>query len=346
MLKSVELAVRAREKFEEIQSQTNENSPCTKIALSLGPYGATLEPAAEFTGIYPPPYGPSHSPPSSVLDQTNESEPPKSDDTSHINALAAFHFSRLLVYARNNDVWSSIDLLAFETIPLITEAKAIRIAVARLEDWLREATREGKQTINSYRMKPWYISFVFPGPNGEFVQGYPHRLEGIQVKGNFDRSTATQRAYTAYEVADAALAPGNQTTQQKMSVPDAIGINCVPCHVLPPIIEGFASAVRDASKLLQQKEALPWLVLCPNGGLTYDPVARTWMNNSRASHKQVEEDGGTNWAKGLAELIRKGTVDHPAMDINVFEGILIGGCCKTGPDKIKALKSQMMEPWP
>lgn len=31
---------------------------CVEIALSLGLYGATLSPAQEFDGLYPPPFGP------------------------------------------------------------------------------------------------------------------------------------------------------------------------------------------------------------------------------------------------------------------------------------------------
>ncbi|KAF8491022.1 Homocysteine S-methyltransferase [Gautieria morchelliformis] len=343
MLKSVDLAIKAREYYEKEQSlwQPNGSRPRAKIALSLGPYGATLETAAEFTGIYPSPYGPSHVTPSSKAGQLEGQGPlAESDDASQSNALAAFHFSRLLVYARNADIWNAIDLLAFETIPLVTEARGIRIAVARLEEWFQEATTERKEEVTS-RMKTWYISFVFPGPGGNFIQVYPviNRLEETQILGSSDGSTK-ERTYTAYEIAQAALTPGNDLDQPNMSIPDAIGVNCTPCDVISPIIEGFAAAVRDMS--LQTKYEPPWLVLCPNGGMAYDPVEHTWMDNRLVSQGQIlEEHGEGGWAKGLAELIQGKSKDHSAMDLNSFGGLLVGGCCKTGPNEIKALKSEM-----
>ncbi|KAF8756958.1 Homocysteine S-methyltransferase [Rhizoctonia solani] len=53
--KAIALAVRAREIYMNI---TSPDTLKPQIALSLGPFGATLSPAAEFSGIYPPPYGP------------------------------------------------------------------------------------------------------------------------------------------------------------------------------------------------------------------------------------------------------------------------------------------------
>lgn len=345
MLKSVKLAVKAREMYERTFWRMTDNWTRVKIALSLGPYGATLEPAAEFTGIYPPPFGPSQLSSSSVLDP--EQRPlTEADSASYIDALASFHFSRLMVYARHTEVWNAIDLLAFETIPLVTEGQAIRIAVARLEDWFQEtAPRELDKATTSTRMKPWYISFVFPGPSGEFIQSHPvTKGQETQLLESFENSAEMPATYTAYEVAKSVFSPGTGGDQRKMSIPDAIGVNCTPGHVLAPIIEGFATALRDLwLKAIYQTEELPWLVICPNGGLAYDPVRRTWADIPSIPGKQIE-GREENWAKALAELIGMGSSDLPAADISIFGGLLIGGCCKTGPNEIKDLKTHMSRP--
>jgi homocysteine S-methyltransferase len=57
MLESVRLADLARTRFIEEQGGILTSSDII-IALSLGPYGASLFPAQEFEGFYPPPYGP------------------------------------------------------------------------------------------------------------------------------------------------------------------------------------------------------------------------------------------------------------------------------------------------
>lgn len=342
MLKAVELAVKAREKYEQT-SQTTRNPTRAKIALALGPYGATVEPAAEYTGIYPPPYGPYPVPPTSIIDP-EYSPLSKSDETAHTNALAAFHLSRLLVYARHTDVWNSIDLLAFETIPLVTEAKAIRMAITRLEDWLQEAElREGKETMISSRMKPWYLSFVFPGPKGEFIQRHSSATKRSQEMQWLvsDEHTRSPTAYTAYEVAQVALAPEIDGDQRTLSVPGGIGVNCTFCSVTALIVEGYACAIRDMRlKAMQQNVELPWLVLYPNGGQTYSPVERVWSDDSSGQIKGEE----TTWARTLAELVYNRISDHFVADSAVFGGLLIGGCCKTRPKEIKELKSQLSIP--
>jgi homocysteine S-methyltransferase len=62
MHEAVLLAQQAREIFisEQKDSQHPEKADQVpiQICLSLGPFGATLTPTQEFTGFYPPPYGP------------------------------------------------------------------------------------------------------------------------------------------------------------------------------------------------------------------------------------------------------------------------------------------------
>ena len=77
----------------------------TEIAISLGPYGATMVPSTEYTGAY---------------------------DKDHIgtNKLAQWHFERVMLYAKQQGLMSRVRYLAFETIPRLDEVKAIRGVLA------------------------------------------------------------------------------------------------------------------------------------------------------------------------------------------------------------------------
>ncbi|EAU91638.1 homocysteine S-methyltransferase [Coprinopsis cinerea okayama7 len=121
------------------------------IALSLGPFGATLRPTQEFEGFYPPPYGPkAYHPegPNTQAFDSNEAE------ARAIGALAQFHLDRLLVFSQNSAVWDSIQYLAFETLLLPREVIAIRKAVGLLRTHLFKEHRSFD--------KSWWISFVVP----------------------------------------------------------------------------------------------------------------------------------------------------------------------------------------
>lgn len=132
---AVKIAAQARDDFD----------PNRKIALSLGPFAATLSPTQEYSGIYPPPFGPSDS--HTTFANTVDGE---GLEAAAIRELTYFHLERLQLVAENQDVWNAIDCLAFETIPLAREVIAIRNAVKLLED------------LEHGRKKPWWITFVLP----------------------------------------------------------------------------------------------------------------------------------------------------------------------------------------
>ena len=118
LLRAVELAVSVRDEFDD-----GAGRPDLLIAASLGPYGAALHNGAEYHGNY---------------------------DCS-FDELVDFHRERIAVLAE-----SDADLLAFETIPSLEEAKAIARA---LEPWPRIAA---------------WMSFTCPnpasGPHGVALQ--------------------------------------------------------------------------------------------------------------------------------------------------------------------------------
>ncbi|KAL4790172.1 Homocysteine S-methyltransferase [Aspergillus venezuelensis] len=109
----------------ECQSQTR--LPC-RLALSLGPYGATMTPvAAEYTGLYP-----------AAMDRED--------------ALREWHASRLRIFIEDSESetrpWDQVDYVAFETLRRADEVRAVRGAMA--------------DVLPDKQNKPWWLCGVFP----------------------------------------------------------------------------------------------------------------------------------------------------------------------------------------
>jgi homocysteine S-methyltransferase len=104
------------------------SSSTSNQVLALGPYGATTKPGAEYSGLYPPPYGSG-----SVLDPSPSNYLSASDDKSAEEALYNFHLSRLQAYSRST-AWSEVEWIGFETIPLLREVRAIKRAMGDFGD--------------------------------------------------------------------------------------------------------------------------------------------------------------------------------------------------------------------
>jgi len=111
-----------------------------------------------------------------------------------------FHLERLEIYASDLEAWNSVDCIAFETIPLLREVRAIRRAMARV-------LRSGVSP------KPWWISFVFPDgkfPGNADTQGARHSAEYV-ANVTFDQS------------------------RKDMATPHGIGVNCTDMYNEPVI---------------------------------------------------------------------------------------------------------------
>jgi homocysteine S-methyltransferase len=169
MRRAVQLAEEARSRF--LASGTSTTPPDIRIALSLGPFGASLSPGQEYGGVYPPPYGPqAYSSTRKNRNVFTPDERTQGAEDSAVTALAAWHLARLRAFADDMHTWNTIDMLAFETIPLRIEARAICKAVATLRE--------------SAPAKAWWLSAVFPSgcaPDAEAgsgVEALVHVLAG------------------------------------------------------------------------------------------------------------------------------------------------------------------------
>ncbi|KAJ7678688.1 Homocysteine S-methyltransferase [Mycena rosella] len=253
MAACVRLAAEARLRFRDEQSRPDApgpDNPAAKIVLSLGPFGAGLVPAQEFDGFYPPPFGPrGYTPGGSNCNAFGGDAAGQAAEEAATAALARFHFERLCVFADDEATWAGLDFIAFETVPLVREIRAIRRAMAALE------ARRG------VGRKPWWISFVFP--EGQFPESV----------GDGERAKIPVRSVVA-----AALQTDGRL--EHLPCPSALGINCTAMDAIPRVLAEMEAAVLEFRAPEQDR---PWLVIYPNGGDVYDPVSQTWVVQDKRS---------------------------------------------------------------
>lgn len=109
-----------------------------------------------------------------------------------------------------------------------------------------------------------------------------------------------------------------------MATPWGIGVNCVEIGKVAHLIKEFESA---ADKL---NIMLPRLVVAPNGskGQKYDTRTQTWIGT-----KEQKDD----WAGTLWNIVKD------VQERGRWKGIVVGGCCKTGPPEIACLRQMLDE---
>lgn len=103
-----------------------------KVALSLGAYGAVMIPSQEYSGEY---------------------------DEGHRTSsqLREWHQSRIEAFCKDQETWENVDLVAFETLPLLAETYAVREVMGDIRG-------KGEE-------KEFWISCVFPGEGNRLPDG-------------------------------------------------------------------------------------------------------------------------------------------------------------------------------
>ncbi|KAG1751331.1 Homocysteine S-methyltransferase [Suillus paluster] len=238
---AVDRANQARDQF----CNATEDSPTDiHIALVLAPFGRAPNQDSEGNTIS---FG------DDIESKNNSTE-----------ALTRSHEDRLREIASDKEIWNRVDFVAFESVQLVGEVKAIRQAMGNL-----------KEIINP---KPWWITATFP--RGKFPQ----------PGGGF---------LPAGEVANTIICNDNN-----MPVPDGIGINGTALEFLPGLLQDVERVIGGNTR--------PRLVLHPHGARFNSLTSDQWAN---------ELAGLINKAKGRG-----------------WNNIIVGGCCKTGPIEINALR--------
>ena len=251
----------SRTAFSPFPSQSSRQK---LVALSLGAYGACMQPSQEYTGDYKP--------------EIMTTRP----------GLAKWHADRLRIFRGSSTTWDGIDLVAFETVPLRNEILAARAAMGGLNTELSE--------------KHWWISCVFPNddmrlPDGSMVMEVVEAMLGSDIKSS--------------------------------PRPWGIGINCTKVRRLEALVLEYERAARE---ILHECEKRPWLVIYPDGtdGLVYNTSKQVW-------EMQEETNGRSKkaWDEEVFEIVKR------TRERGFWEGIVVGGCCKTSPEDIAHLRKRI-----
>ncbi|BGO96966.1 hypothetical protein RTG_00289 [Rhodotorula toruloides ATCC 204091] len=303
-------------------SHASSSSRKPTTALSLGPYGSALQPGQEYSGAYPPPFGPAETAAKDAkpacsqealdlvplpLDEVRAGlASTASDEEVH---LAAWHLQRLQHFSQSPAFDEGIPLLAFETVPSLTEILAIRRAM--------HVFSTSSSHSNSPK-KTFYISLVFPrineGTSAETVRFPDPSLAHLPTLAD-----------QAPLLVQAALEP-----REGYATPAGLGFNCTsPLHA-SFVVEALSSAI--ASSSLSKAQTKPWLVFYPDGGAIYDVQTRTWHHPAG-----LTDDA---WASLVADAVMVG---REAGEGEVWGGVVVGGCCKAGPGAIRALKKEVVK---
>lgn len=309
-----------------------------RVALSLGPYGSSLSPGQEYTGAYPPPFGPSETAARDAkpgcsqqaleacplpLEQISpaENHSATADDEAE-RYLAAWHLQRLQQFSSSAEWSSEIDILAFETVPSLAEIRAIRRAMHAFT-----ASRDGAAAV------PFYISLVFPRTSdSDSAVRFPDPALAHLVTLQDQMPLLVQTALGSL---------GSDYAR-----PGGLGFNCTsPLHAkrvvgllsrhvrdqLAQSGSGSDDAAADAEK--------PWLFVYPDGGAVYDVVSRSWHHPTGLTD--------SSWAALVADAVADAVPPVPAALAQgeatgtPWAGVVVGGCCKAGPSAIKALRQEV-----
>lgn len=245
-----------------------------QVALSLGAYGATMQPSTEYLGDYKP----------------------QQMKTCH--GLAQWHKQRLEIFRSDAITWAGVDYVAFETIPVLEEVRAVRQVMGQFN--------------GESHMKNWWISCVFP-------EEEMHIPDGTSIDGLIQAMLEE-------------CGPCNPR-------PWGIGINCSSVTKVDHLVLQFEKAVKtslegSSFKNSDTHEDWPWLVLYPDGaqGLIYNTHSQSW--EAKELHDSAQPP--VAWYLQVANVVT--SIRKRAL----WQGILVGGCCKTTPDDIAQLRMRLI----
>ncbi|KAI6246173.1 hypothetical protein HI914_05830 [Erysiphe necator] len=285
-----------------------------KVVLGLGAAGACLKPSQEYTGNYA-----------------------GSEFGTSISSIRKWHFERLsvfiydkeedffdkLVTADNNlgnfkkssyyNCWNDIDLVGFETLPLLQEIIAVREAMAEVHEYSTRNylsnilatpasdTSTARVSSKEVARKDFWISCVFP--NEEY-----HLPDGSSIT----------------EVLRSMLC-----VREKAETPMGVGINCTSVRKLEGLIQNYENAITE---MISKGEIKNWpsLFVYPDGtnGEIYNTETHNWET------KKVSNFNSSSWDEMMYDIVKR--AQHRA----AWKSIYAGGCCKTTPDDIKKLRSR------
>ncbi|KAF3929388.1 hypothetical protein ABW19_dt0205647 [Dactylella cylindrospora] len=105
------------------------------------------------------------------------------------------------------------------------------------------------------------------------------------------------------------------------SSPRGIGINCTKLALLKDIVAVYSEAVKEMG--LPRNSI--FLVLYPDGGLTYDVTTKSWSDKDGMADIKA-------WCENVMDIVKAAAKE------GCWHDIVVGGCCKTTPGHIEQLK--------
>ena len=214
-----------------------------KVALSLGAYGATMRPSTEYSGDY--------------LPQKMKSR----------HDLAQWHKQRLEVFQKNRMAWDDVDYVAFETIPVLEEVRAVRQVM--------DQCNSGSDKRN------WWISCVFPDDKITLPDGT--RIDDL-VQGMMSLSETGHQQPWGIGI--------NCTSVTKL-------------EQLVLHFEAAVNTIVDNSspETLNTHQDWPWLVLYPDGAqsLVYNTLSQRW--EAKEMHDTAQPT--VAWHLQVADVVEK-----------------------------------------
>lgn len=115
---------------------------------------------------------------------------------------------------------------------------------------------------------------------------------------------------------------------QGSKLPFALGINCTKLSKIPLLVRQFENAIEGVGKIF------PRLVLYPDGAAdqVYNTSAQVWETQNRMTNTT-----SPSWDSELCDIVRD--VQRRGM----WKGLIVGGCCKTAPGHIAALRKRLSQ---
>lgn len=331
MSKAVDLACHALHTYNNVNSAASSSRPV--ISLSLGPYGGMLSNGAEYTGDYRRTFLP-------------ESDPRREQQPS-LEEMAAFHQRRIEAFVAQPS-WKDVGLLAVETVPRADEALAFRMA---LENVVKSHQQQGKPL----ERKPVYISMAYPDDRRLPWPPVSSRStsnddDDVDMDEDDDEDAADDEGAVQEEMNWLVqIVTDTQVQDQDSLWPvSGIGINCTKPYLLEKLVERMLASLvvlnKPASEggldLECRRSGVglqkPLLFLYPDGGLVYDAVRKVWLTPSNAGALEGD-NSAASWASNLMKLAKRITASNGTSFPDVWRGVFVGGCCKSGTDEIRAL---------
>ncbi|KAG0148824.1 hypothetical protein CROQUDRAFT_654413 [Cronartium quercuum f. sp. fusiforme G11] len=124
-------------------------------------------------------------------------------------------------------------------------------------------------------------------------------------------------------VLEAALGTNDTLDIGILPRPSGVGINCTKLAFVSDIVAAWTDSPQSQC-LRNLGVSSPWLWIYPDGGLVYDVETRSWAGG---------QIGTEEWARQVMGIAKRAQLTWP--------GVVVGGCCKTGPAHIRALKSML-----